>query len=55
MSRSRLKWGLAALSIVLTVAVAGALATRKTFRVEITIPAPPEAVWEVLMDAESYP
>ena len=55
MLRSRVKWGVAALSIVLIVAVAGSLATRKTFRVEITIPAPPEAIWEVLMDAESYP
>ena len=55
MSRSRLKWGLAALAIVLIVAVAGSLATHKTFRAEITIPAPPEAVWEVLMDTEAYP
>ena len=55
MSRSRIKWGVAVLSIILIAAVAGSLATRKTFRVEITIPAPPEAVWEVLMDTGSYP
>ena len=55
-SRSLLKWGVpAAVPIVLIVAVAGALATRKTFHVEIWIPAPPEAVWEVLIDTEAYP
>ena len=53
MSRSRVKWGVATLAIVLIVVVAGSLLTRKTFRVETTIPH--EAVWEVLMDAASYP
>ena len=54
--RSLVKWGVpTALLIVLIVAVAGALATRKTFLVEIWIPAPPEAVWEVLIDTEAYP
>ena len=55
-SRSLVKWGVpTALLIVLVVAVAGALATRKTFHVEIWIPAPPEAVWEVLIDTRAYP
>ena len=54
--RSLVKWGVpAAVLIVLIVAVAGALATRKTFLVEIWIPAPPEAVWEVLIDTGAYP
>lgn len=44
-----------AVLIVLIVAVVGALATRKTFLVEIWVPAPPEAVWEVLIDARAYP
>ena len=55
-SRSLVKWGIpTALLIVLIVAVAGALATRKTFLVEIWIPAPPEAVWAVLIDTGAYP
>ncbi len=29
--------------------------TTKTFRVEVFIPAPPEAVWAVLADTDSYP
>ena len=44
-----------AVLIVLIVAVVGALATRKTFLVEIWVPAPPEAVWEVLIDTRAYP
>ena len=46
---------LTAVLIVLIVAVVGSLATRKTFLVEIWIPAPPEAVWEVLIDTRAYP
>ncbi len=46
------KWGIPALLVIV---VAGSLATRKTFRVERTIPAPPEAVWEVLLDTAAYP
>ncbi len=54
--RSLVKWGVpAAVLIVLIVAVTGTLATRKTFLVEIWIPAPPEAVWEVLIDTRAYP
>ena len=49
---SFLKWGGAA---VLILAVTGACATKKTFHVESTIPAPPEAVWAVLMDTAAYP
>lgn len=37
------------------VAVLGALLTRKEFHVEIIIAAPPQAVWEVLMDTAAYP
>ena len=54
--RSLVKWGVpAAVLIVLIVAVAGTLATRKTFLVEIWISAPSEAVWEVLIDTRAYP
>ncbi len=54
--RSLLKWGVpTAVLAVLIVAVATALATRKSFLVEIWIPAPPEAVWAVLVDTPSYP
>ena len=42
------------LPVVLVLAVASLLTT-KTFHVEIMIPAPPEDVWTVLMDTESYP
>ena len=49
---SFIKWGIPALLVVV---VAGSLATRKTFRVETTIPAPPEAVWEILLDTAAYP
>ena len=55
-SRSLVRWGIStAVLIVLIVVVAGALATRKTFHVAIWIPAPPEAVWEVLIDTGAYP
>ncbi len=55
-SRSLVKWGVpTTVLIVLIVAVIGALTTRKTFLVEIWIPAPPEAVWEVLIDTQAYP
>ena len=55
-SRFRVKWGIPVVALMLViVAVTGALATRKTFLVEIWIPAPPEAVWEVLIDAGAYP
>ena len=39
---------------VLLIAVAMALFGKKTFHVEIFIPAPPSAVWSVLTDAERY-
>ncbi len=48
---SLVKWG-AGLA-VLAVAVL-ALTGKKTFHVEITIPAPPEVVWSVLTDADGY-
>ena len=54
--RSLFKWGAAAaVLVVLIVAVVTALATRKSFLVEIWIPAPPEAVWAVLVDTPAYP
>ena len=55
MFRSFVKWSALVFVVVLVTAVAVSLATRKTFRVEITIPAPPEAVWEVLIDTAAYP
>ena len=48
---SFLKWGVPALIIALVVA---SFATTKTFHVEKTIPAPPDAVWAVLMDTDAY-
>ena len=43
--RPLFKWGVpAAVLVVLSIAVAAALATRTSFLVEIWIPAPPEAV-----------
>lgn len=47
-----LKWGV---GIVLLGAIALALLGKKTFHVEMVIPAPPEAVWAVLMATEKYP
>lgn len=58
MSKTRFlfKWGVPAVLVtVLIVAVAASLVTRKTFVVETWIPAPPEAVWKVLIDTEAYP
>jgi len=46
-----LKWVIAPL---LVLAVILALTGKKTFQVEIVVPAPPEAVWAVLMDTGSY-
>ena len=47
---------LTAAIVVALAALAGlSLATSKTFRVEITIPAPPDAVWAVLTDTAAYP
>ncbi|MEM7049829.1 MAG: SRPBCC domain-containing protein [Acidobacteriota bacterium] len=37
------------------VLVLGALLTRKTFHVEVMIAAPPQAVWDVLMETAAYP
>ena len=45
------KWGVPTLLILLAAAAAF---TKKTFQVELVIPAPSEAVWAVLMDTESY-
>lgn len=47
-----LKWGA---GIVLAGALALAMLGKKTFHVETVIPAPPEAVWTVLMATEKYP
>lgn len=47
-----LKWTLPSLVALLA---AAAMFTKKTFHVETIIPAPPETVWTVLMDTESYP
>ena len=49
---SFVKWGV---PVLLVIAVAGSFATRKSFHAEITIPAPPEAVWGVLIDTKAYP
>ena len=45
------------IALIAIVVVVGAVGyfTTKTFRVEITIAAPPEAVWKVLADTKSYP
>lgn len=47
-----IKWGIPAL---LVIAVAISFSTSKTFHVERTIPAPPEVVWNVLIDTAAYP
>ena len=52
MSWSFVKWGV---PVLLIIAVAGSFATRKSFHAEITIPAPPGAVWGVLIDTKAYP
>ena len=41
--------------VVVAALVVASFLTTKTFRAEITIPAPPEDVWAVLMDTEHYP
>ena len=48
---SLIKWGIGL--TVLAVAILS-FAGKKTFHVEIDIPAPPEAVWAVLTDTKSY-
>ena len=52
MLRTTLIWGVPLLLVSLA---AVALLTQKTFRVETVVPAPPEAVWAVLMDTNGYP
>ncbi len=47
-----LKWTVPPLLVLLT---AAAIFTKKTFHVEVFIPAPPEDVWAVLMNTEAYP
>lgn len=51
MTRSAIKWGVLA---VVVVVAAAALFSKKTFLAETTIPAPPDAVWSVLMDTAEY-
>ena len=46
-----LKLSLASLGLLLV----ASFLTTKTFTAEITIAAPPEKVWAVLMDTQSYP
>lgn len=45
------KW---ALVLVVVAAIGLTLTGKKTFHVELIIPAPPEAVWKVLTDAQGY-
>ena len=52
MLRTTLMWGM---PLLLAILAAVALLTQKTFRVEAVVPAPPEAVWAVLMDTDGYP
>lgn len=54
MSLSLVKWMLVALALVLVAAAVAGFATRKVFLAERVIPAPPEAVWAVLMDTQAY-
>lgn len=51
MVRKVLKWVIAPLMLV---AIVLALTGRKTFHVEMIVPAPPEQVWAVLMDTSAY-
>ncbi len=51
MTLTILKWTI--LSVILVVAAA-AVFTKKTFHVETVIPAPPEAIWAVLVDTDGY-
>ena len=52
MIRKSIKW-IAILGVVAVIALT--LLGKKTFHVEAVIPAPPAAVWEVLMDTARYP
>ncbi len=54
MLRATLKWGGLAFAVIAIVVFTGSHLTSKTFRVETVIPAPPDAVWAVLMDTQNY-
>ena len=43
------------LSLLIVILAAAALLTKKTFHVEAVDPAPPEAIWAVLVDTDGYP
>ncbi|MEM9602866.1 MAG: SRPBCC domain-containing protein [Pseudomonadota bacterium] len=47
-----IKW---AIPTIVLIALVGALLTKKTFRIEHDVAAPPEVVWQVLMDTAAYP
>ena len=47
-----LKWFVLPLAIILIILT---LTGKKTFHIEVSVPAPPEQVWAVLMDTSSYP
>lgn len=48
---SLIKWGS---GLIVLIALVLTFTGKKTFHVELTIPAPPEAVWAVLTDAKAY-
>lgn len=54
MLRTSIKWGLGLAVAVLAVLAVLAFTGKKTFHVEIAIPAPPAAVWAVLTDTGRY-